>query len=58
MREEQVSVGTSSRRSRVLSEREGGKSRRGYELLGCESKGDWRELEVKRSMGSREMGSR
>ena len=47
-------VRTSSGRSRVSSEQEGGKSRRGYELLGRKSEGDWRELEVEGSTGLRE----
>ena len=36
----------------------GRKVKTGYELLGREAKGDWQELEVKGSAGSRETGSR
>ena len=39
MREEEVSVGTSSGRSQVLSEREGGKSRRGMSCWGARPRG-------------------
>ena len=53
-----VVVGTLGGRSRVLSEQEGGRLRRGYELPGRESEGDWRELEVEGGAGSRETGSR
>ena len=47
-----------SGRSQVSSKQEGGKSRRGYELLGHEPEGEWWELEVEGSVGSQEMGSR
>ena len=40
-------------------ERAGGrKVRKGYELLGREAKGDWRESGVEGSVGSQETGSR
>ena len=40
-------------------ERVGGREvKTGYELLGREAKGDWRELEVEGSAGSREKRSR
>ena len=43
----------------VSVERAGGrKVKGGYELLGCEAKGDWQESEVEGSAGSRETRSR
>ena len=36
----------------------GGKVKKGYELLGCEAEGDWRESEVEGSAGSRETRGR